>query len=292
MKNLFHQVSVLLIVILSLDATTQKLNAQAMTMGNEPSFAPLNLSKSKIIDTLQIEVRYQFEWKYAGQSSIQKDLRTIQIGKSYIFSRNESLYQNDSISTSLIKKGAKGVHLYNKPTVAYEVLIDRTKKTFELGYRVPYDKLLIFFSAPLPKFKWNIEPNKQKKILGYTCHEATTTYQGKKFEAWYCEELPINAGPYYFSGLPGLILAVSSDDFSWTAVGIVKGNNQDIVSYGRPKQKMNKKETIQFVKKIYSDPVAVFSALGVECYSSASNDRPLSSGSIKWSIPEVILFEQ
>lgn len=292
MKNLFHLISVLLIVILSLDATTQKLNAQAMTMGNEPSFAPLNLSKSKVIDKLQLEVWYQFNWKYAGQSSIQKDLRTIQIGKNFIFSRNESLYQNDSISTSLIKQGAKGVHLYNKPTVPYEVLIDKTKKTFELGYRVPYDKLLIFFSAPLPQFKWNISKDKQKTILGQTCYLATTTYQGKKFEAWYCEELPINAGPYYFSGLPGLILAVSSDDFSWTAVGIVKGNNRDMLSYGRPKQKMSKKDAIQFIKKIYSDPVAIFSGLGVECYSSANNDRPLSSGSIKWSIPEVILFEQ
>jgi GLPGLI family protein len=42
---------------------------------------------------------------------------------------------------------------------------------------------------------------------------------GYYFEAWYAEEIPVNAGPEKFDGLPGLILYVKS------------GNNEYVADY-------------------------------------------------------------
>jgi len=71
------------------------------------------------------------------------------------------------------------------------------------------------------KFNW-VLGDKTKTIKGYQCNNATTTYGGRDWEAWYCLDLPINAGPYKFKGLPGLILNITdstkSYDFSFYAI--------------------------------------------------------------------------
>ena len=45
-------------------------------------------------------------------------------------------------------------------------------------------------------------------ILGYNCHKATCNYRGRKYEAWFTIDIPIDKGPWKFLGLPGLILKV------------------------------------------------------------------------------------
>lgn len=60
---------------------------------------------------------------------------------------------------------------------------------------------------------WSIT-NESKNWEGYALSKATTTFRGRKYEAWFAFEIPINAGPWKFSGLPGLILEVRSLDGS------------------------------------------------------------------------------
>ena len=69
-------------------------------------------------------------------------------------------------------------------------------------------------------FDWEIKED-TKTILGYNCQLAVTTFRGRFYEAWFTSQLP-NGGPWKFSDLPGLILAVKAvDDYvSWEAVGI------------------------------------------------------------------------
>ena len=59
-----------------------------------------------------------------------------------------------------------------------------------------------------------------KKIGGYECYKARGYILGegnsgpvkKEFEAWYTPEIPVQYGPYLYSGLPGLVLQVNFDD--------------------------------------------------------------------------------
>ncbi|PKP10346.1 MAG: hypothetical protein CVU09_06765 [Bacteroidetes bacterium HGW-Bacteroidetes-4] len=56
--------------------------------------------------------------------------------------------------------------------------------------------------------QWQIIPEKDTTLLGYTCHMATTWFAGRKYVAWFTLEIPISDGPYKFSGLPGLIIKI------------------------------------------------------------------------------------
>lgn len=58
--------------------------------------------------------------------------------------------------------------------------------------------------------KWEIL--QEKSIYeGYNVQKASTVFAGRKWTAWFTNEIPISDGPYKFSGLPGLILKISDD---------------------------------------------------------------------------------
>ena len=61
------------------------------------------------------------------------------------------------------------------------------------------------------KIIWKITSN-TKKILTYTCQEATGIFRGRKYRAYFLQDIPISSGPFKFDGLPGLILQVESTD--------------------------------------------------------------------------------
>lgn len=65
---------------------------------------------------------------------------------------------------------------------------------------------------------WQLKDGSME-ILGYACKEATVDYAGRLWTAWYAPDLPFNAGPYKFKGLPGLILKVTdrTGDFDFEA---------------------------------------------------------------------------
>ena len=51
-----------------------------------------------------------------------------------------------------------------------------------------------------------------EEILGYKCKKAITNKYGSIKTAYYTEEIPISDGPFNHSGLPGLILKISSEN--------------------------------------------------------------------------------
>ena len=104
-------------------------------------------------------------------------------------------------------------------------------------YKNHHDKLMLsqanfegkeyLIEEPLiNKLQWEIGRNK-KEISGFQCIEATaTTESGSKVTAWYTPDIPVNAGPSSYWGLPGLILYLELNDggrvFSCTSIEQVK----------------------------------------------------------------------
>ncbi len=83
-------------------------------------------------------------------------------------------------------------------------------------------------------FDWKLE-SETKIIKGYKCKKATVSYGGRKWQAWYAIDLPINAGPYKFKDLPGLIIKLS--DIT---------NSYDFVLYS-----LKEKETLPLKKSFH-----------------------------------------
>ena len=61
------------------------------------------------------------------------------------------------------------------------------------------------------KIQWKIE--KEKKIIqNHTLQKATTDFGGRKWTAWFENEIPFQEGPYKFRGLPGLIFEICDSE--------------------------------------------------------------------------------
>jgi len=60
-------------------------------------------------------------------------------------------------------------------------------------------------------FDWKITAEK-KTILGYACQKATMHFRGRNYNAYFTDKIPFQDGPWKFSGLPGMILEIKSDD--------------------------------------------------------------------------------
>jgi GLPGLI family protein len=58
-----------------------------------------------------------------------------------------------------------------------------------------------------------------KEIDGYLCYKAVLKTD-KKMKVWYTTEIPVNHGPKGLNGLPGLILEIEDNKFSWKATKI------------------------------------------------------------------------
>lgn len=78
------------------------------------------------------------------------------------------------------------------------------------------------------KLNWKIS-NEKDQILGYKVQKATTFWRGRSWIAWFTQEIPLQDGPYEFSGLPGLILRIedSKADHSFTLVAIRKNSAEN-----------------------------------------------------------------
>lgn len=70
---------------------------------------------------------------------------------------------------------------------------------------------------------WKLIPNEKRIINDYEVFKARGIFRGREYIAWYAPEIPMNIGPWKFSGLPGLILAISdtTKSFQWTAKSII-----------------------------------------------------------------------
>lgn len=122
---------------------------------------------------------------------------------------------NESLFSFKMNKESKWL-LEDEEDPNYQVIL-----TDSLGHQVyrnySHNKIMIrsFCIQNQPKiyedvvtFDWKLGSGK-KKIGEIVCQDAHVTFRGREYEVWYSLEIPINAGPWKFFGLPGLIVSVS-----------------------------------------------------------------------------------
>ena len=82
------------------------------------------------------------------------------------------------------------------------------------------------------KFNWKISGEKEK-IGSYNTQKATTDFGGRKWNAWFTTDIPLQDGPYKFHGLPGLIVKIEDEgkNYSWELKGNKKVPNYSETTY-------------------------------------------------------------
>lgn len=67
------------------------------------------------------------------------------------------------------------------------------------------------YTEDLNAKKWTLSEG-EKTICGYRCRKAECEYGGRKWIAWYSQDIPASYGPWKLSGLLGLILEAEDSD--------------------------------------------------------------------------------
>lgn len=88
----------------------------------------------------------------------------------------------------------------------------------------------------LKQYKWKIIATEQREILGHTCMKAEYQDTSNLVTAWFAPQIPLSYGPADFTGLPGLILAVSDGEDRIILATTVETNISE-VSIDKPASK-------------------------------------------------------
>lgn len=216
-------------------------------------------------------LRVFYEYKYIPDSldrtNVESELMAIDLttrfSKFYSFQK----YKSDSIVKAIAEKNI---------SVTGEVNLNKQKENGKINWFVikEYPKFNTEFVSRIGQtkyyveqnlnFKWIIKEDKEK-IENFPVQKAETDFGGRKWIAWFTTEIPIQDGPYKFSGLPGLILKIhdKTESHIFTLKGLKKLNDKDIehvtksnnfvFDFGTSK-KINEKEYSKIFREFRKDP--------------------------------------
>lgn len=88
---------------------------------------------------------------------------------------------------------------------------NKSSKNKDFIYTIEYIGIQPFKIKEKIDFKWQLS-TETKQIEGYHCQKATLNYGDRTWEAWFTKEIPIQQGPYVFSGLPGIIVQIADTE--------------------------------------------------------------------------------
>ncbi|MXV37195.1 GLPGLI family protein [Flavobacteriaceae bacterium Ap0902] len=168
----------------------------------------------------QYEITYQYTYKYdsldldkeRSETMILKVGDSISTFTSLGASRLDSLLLEAKKNEDNLMPGSllNNINLANYRTkINYKIAKNYPIKG-QLSHNEKVYKENYIYTENLPN-NW-IVTNEIDSINGIKARKATIDFKGRKWIAYYAEEIPIPDGPYKFAGLPGLIIKLHDVD--------------------------------------------------------------------------------
>ena len=225
-----------------------------------------DIVKCKTLDSAYLKVSYNLIYiKDTTQPNNKNtDLEMLLIGKhtSKYFSQqfveyNEHIKQLIKLNQAVLpgaKFGTLGMEIFKD--------FNSNKLTVTDLETLMHDSFL--YKEDFPQLTWTIL-NENQTISSYPCQKATVIFRGRKYEAWFTTNIPINNGPWKFGGLPGLILKISDtqNHYIFECMGIESLRiKEPIKFYPIDYKELKREDYNQFVKRFHKNKVAYYKALG------------------------------
>lgn len=106
---------------------------------------------------------------------------------------------------------------------------------------------------PLESQDWQIQED-TLNIGGYMCQNATCTFKGRNYIAWFTSEIPFQEGPWKLYGLPGLILSAYDEAkevvFEYAGFDFIPSSEEVIIEIPSYVQRATKSE-IKRVRDVF-----------------------------------------
>ena len=163
---------------------------------------------------LSAQNRFIYEYKFVSDSTkrddIFKEMMYLDISKDRSKYYSRDLFVSDSLMRIEIEKQLNNrssnvlpVNRY-RGKIVYQVFKEyKNNKTF-LETKIAGDNYKVLEDRNID---WKILPEKQK-IGEFEAQKAKAEFAGRKWTAWFTEDVPFSDGPYKFRGLPGLIVKI------------------------------------------------------------------------------------
>jgi GLPGLI family protein len=170
------------------------------------------------------------------------------------YMRLETLGKSKSIFYNFINKKDSVNSLKGDQTPYLRFTVIQGDKNYK--YYGSFNDLYFVFNEPL-KVDWKIN-NKTSDFNGYKVQEAKIELDGRKWIALFAPEVPITSGPYKFSGLPGLVLKVYSEDgeYSFEMIELTKYTSESYINSFQTSRfiAIKKKKIETFISNFLKDP--------------------------------------
>ncbi|MBK9270933.1 MAG: GLPGLI family protein [Saprospiraceae bacterium] len=155
------------------------------------------------------------------------------VDKVLYFTKDESLYKNHENPKDLELKHEEGGGTFEIVMKIPEsiIYINPVENTFIQSQDLMGKDFLI--TDKLPKNKWKMT-GEQKSILNYPCQKAILQDTSKNVVAWFTPQIPVNFGPSGMTGLPGMILALETDNGDRMTIATSIDNLPESFQFTRP----------------------------------------------------------
>ncbi|QOW09812.1 GLPGLI family protein [Kaistella flava (ex Peng et al. 2021)] len=237
------------------------------------------------------KIIYEMTWKPSKDSTdYEKELMSLVTNEkepSYFQSYDKFRY--DSLKTKLVKdymeNGGESLRFPNETNQSkYRTFITKDVLNNTISAENKF-YTSVFLTKYKCQFKWKINNTQSQNILGYKTYNATTSFGGRNWTAWYTTDIPIPDGPYKFYGLPGLILKISdsSGDYDFEIKGITKEKNdisRRAFSYKKAVE-LTPKQWTDFWKKYKKQPSMILENLNTTHTTYVINGKDVNSREVK-----------
>ena len=169
------------------------------------------LKNAQTLDMANMKISYSLEFVPDSTEARKKwkDKKILLIGETVQHFYSQYSRMQDSVVTN----ATKDYRPYSPPA-------GETAERYDIYSNFPESKRTVvennmtfnmyLYKEDLTEFIWEIT-GESMTILDYLCYKAVCTYRGRIWEVWFTMDIPINAGPWKFRGLPGLIMKASDE---------------------------------------------------------------------------------
>ena len=220
------------------------------------------LLNSIAIFSQSYKIIYDFKWKTEEYSKdYNSELAVLLKNDDNSYFESLAKFKYDSLKSMLVDVGSRS---FPSPKLQWKLqnLIHKDLKSqTTITEEIFFDK--VYLTTYTCKPIWKIQQEKSK-LFNYNIQKAETDFGGRKWIAWFTNEIPISDGPYKFFGLPGLILKISDseENFIFEIKGLTK-EQYNIEGRNAYDSKVNltPKKWEAFWSKYQKDPSMIFANL-------------------------------
>ena len=135
------------------------------------------------------------------------------------------------------------------------------------------------YEQKLPLTTWE-ETDETADICGYQCRKAEAEYGGRKWQAWYAEEIAVPFGPWKMLGLPGLVLKATDESgtHGFEAIAFRQGNGEFAPSKIPNQISIGHEKFIELKNEYDKDPEAATNPEGISEISVTQGGNIIING--------------